>query len=54
MNLFKWRNNILASKELDTGLDRTMRDITSDYFPEEIGMNRPWIERHSHIPDYSY
>ena len=24
-----------------------------DYFPEEIGMNRPWIERHSHIPDYS-
>jgi len=58
LNLFKWRNNILSLKELDTDLDteldRSMRDITSDYFPEEIGMNRPWIERHSHIPDYSY
>ena len=54
LNLFKWKKNILATKDIDTGLDRTMRDITSDYFPEEIGMNRPWIERHSHIPDYSY
>ena len=54
LNLFKWKKNILARTNIDTGLDREMRDITSDYFPEEIGMNRPWIERHSHIPDYSY
>ena len=52
--LFKWRNNILSSTDKTTGLDRDMRDITTDYFPDEIGMNRTWIERHSHIPDYSY
>ena len=52
--LFKWRNNILSSIDKTTGLDRDMRDITTDYFPDEIGMNRTWIERHSHIPDYSY
>ena len=54
LNLFKWRHNILATTDSVTNLDREMRDITTDYFPEEIGMNRPWIERHSHIPDYSY
>ena len=54
LNLFNWRKNILANKDSVTGLDREMRDITTDYFPEEIGMNRPWIERHSHIPNYSY
>ena len=54
LKLFKWRTNILANKEPVTGLDRDMRDITTDYFSEEIGMNRPWIERHSHIPNYSY
>ena len=53
LNLFAWRANILSIKNPDTGLDRDMRDITTDYFPEEIGMNRPWIERHSHLPDYS-
>lgn len=53
LTLFKWRNNILAKTDIDTGLDREMRDITSDYFPEEIAMSRPWKERHSHIPDYS-
>ena len=59
LNLFKWRKNILAITEnnsaiTDIQIDRTMRDITSDYYPAEIGMNRPWIERHSHIHDYSY
>jgi hypothetical protein len=54
MSLFKWRKNILALKDKDTDIDRDMRDITTDYFPEEIGMSRPWIERHSHIPNYSY
>jgi hypothetical protein len=54
LNLSNWRNNILDNKDSITELDRGMRDITSDYFPDEIGMNRPWIERHSHIPDYSY
>ena len=37
-----------------TGISRSKRDIISDYYPEEIGLQRPWIERHSHIPDYSY
>lgn len=54
MSLFKWRKNVLALKDKDTDIDRDMRDITTDYFPEEIGMSRPWIERHSHIPNYSY
>lgn len=54
LNLFNWRKNILSLRDCKTGLDRDMRDITTDYFPSEIGMNRPWIERHSHIPDYSY
>lgn len=54
LKLFKWRKYILSLKNPDTKLDRDMRDITTDYFPEEIGMSRPWIERHSHIPDYSY
>jgi hypothetical protein len=54
LNLFNWRKNILANTDSVTGLDRDMRDITTDYFPDVIGMGRPWIERHSHIPDYSY
>ena len=54
LNLFKWRKNILANTDSVSKLDRDMRDITTDYFPEVIGMSRPWIERHSHIPDYSY
>jgi hypothetical protein len=54
LDLFKWRKNVLQTKNKDTGLERSMRDITTDYFPEEIGMSRPWREIHSHIPDYSY
>jgi len=54
LSLFKWRKNVLSTTDSVTGLDREMRDITTDYLPEEIGMSRPWIERHSHIPDYSY
>ena len=57
LDLSKWRKNyinILSLKDPETRLDRDMRDITSDYYPAEIGMNRPWIERHSHLPDYSY
>ncbi len=54
LNLYKWRKNILQLKDKDTGLDRDMRDITSDYYPAEIGLVRPWMEIHSHIPDYSY
>jgi hypothetical protein len=54
LSLFNWRKNILSLKDKTSGLDRDMRDITTDYFPDEIGMNRVWIERHSHIPDYSY
>ncbi len=54
LNLFKWRNNILAMNDKNTGISRPKRDIISDYYPAEIGLQRPWIERHSHIPDYSY
>ena len=54
INLFTWRNNILLLKDKNTNLNRAMLDIGTDYFPAEIGMSRPWIERHSHIPDYSY
>jgi hypothetical protein len=53
LDLFTWRKQILQLKNPDTQEDRSMRDIITDYFPQEIGMNRAWIERHSHIPDYS-
>lgn len=53
LDLFTWRTQILQLKNPKTKEERSMRDITTDYFPQEIGMNRPWIERHSHIPDYS-
>ena len=51
LDLFKWRTTILASNTKEG--DRSMRDITTDYFPDIIGMNRAWKEPHSHIPDYS-
>ena len=54
LKLFNWRKNILSLQDTDTGLDRIQEDIISDYYPSEIGMSRPWIERHSHIPNYSY
>jgi len=53
LDLFKWRKQILKLKDAKTGEKRSMRDITTDYFPMEIGMSRPWREIHSHIPDYS-
>jgi hypothetical protein len=54
LNLFTWRKNIFGLTDKVTGISRTKQDIISDYYPEEIGLQRPWIERHSHIPDYSY
>jgi hypothetical protein len=54
LNIFRFKKNILAVQDKDSKLDRSMRNITTDYFPEEIGMSRPWRERHSHIKDYSY
>ena len=54
LNLFKWRNNIFGLTDKVTGISREKRDIISDYYPTEIGLQRPWIERHSHIPNYSY
>jgi hypothetical protein len=53
LDLFNWRNNILELKDKKTKEERSMRDIITDYFPNEIGMSRPWREIHSHIPDYS-
>jgi hypothetical protein len=50
--LFDWQNYILSQTN-SNGEKRNIPDITTDYFPEVIGMNRPWIERHSHLPDYS-
>ena len=54
LNLFKWRKNIFGMNDKVTGISREKGDIISDYYPAEIGLQRPWIERHSHIPDYSY
>ena len=54
LDLYKWRDNILETKDNNTGLSRDKRDIITDYYPEEIGQPRVWMERHSHIPDYSY
>ena len=34
-------------------IETSMRDIMTKYIPNEIGLVRPWIEVHSHIPDYS-
>lgn len=52
LDLFNWRETILAEKDKkDT--PRSMRDITTDYYPAEIGMQRIWREPHSHIRDYS-
>ena len=53
LDLFNWRKYILASTDPKTEESRSMRDITSDYYPKEIGMVRTWREPHSHIPDYS-
>lgn len=54
LDLFKWRKNIFKMKDINTGISRDKRDIMSDYYPNEIGLQRPWIERHSHLPNYSY
>ncbi len=54
LSLFKWRNNIFELKDKKTGISREKRDIMTDYYPNEIGLHRPWIERHSHLPNYSY
>lgn len=34
-------------------IETSMRDIMTKYIPNEFGLVRPWIEVHSHIPDYS-
>ena len=54
LDLYKWKDNIFKTKDKKTGLSRDKRDIITDYYPEEIGQPRVWMERHSHIPDYSY
>lgn len=56
LDLFNWRRDngkILAEKD-SKGVPRSMRDITTDYYPAEIGMQRVWREPHSHIRDYSH
>ena len=51
IDLYKWRTKTLSLT--DTVDDRSMREIISDYFPTEIGLVRPWLEIHSHIPTYT-
>lgn len=51
LSLYNWQNYIFKEKT-DQGLQRDIPDITTDYYPEIIGQARPWIERHSHLPDY--
>jgi hypothetical protein len=53
LDLFNWRSTILAEKD-KKGISRSMRDITTDYYPAELGMQRIWREPHSHIRDYSH
>jgi len=48
----KWENYIL-SPTTPNGEKRLENDIMTDYRPEEIGCDRPWIECHSHFPPYS-
>jgi hypothetical protein len=52
LDLFNWRGAILKEDD-SNGNPRSMRDITTDYYPAEIGMQRIWREPHSHIRDYS-
>ena len=52
LDVFTWRKDILAEKDTKN-IPRSMRDITTDYYPAEIGMQRIWREPHSHIRDYS-
>jgi hypothetical protein len=48
----KWENYIL-SPTAPNGEKRLVNDIITDYMPDEIGCDRPWIECHSHLPAYS-
>uniref|UniRef100_A0A6C0HKZ7 Uncharacterized protein n=1 Tax=viral metagenome TaxID=1070528 RepID=A0A6C0HKZ7_9ZZZZ len=50
--IYNWHSYIFKNTDLQ-GNQRGMQDITTDYYPGEIGMSRPWRERHSHLPDYS-
>ena len=55
LDQFKWRENVKNIgniKNIETGEERSMRDIITDYYPNEIGMSRIWQEPHSHIPNY--
>jgi hypothetical protein len=56
IDIHKWRKNpknIGKITNIDTNEPRMMRDIITDYYPFEIGMQRLWKEQHSHIPDYT-
>jgi len=52
LSIYNWQNYIFKSIDLKNN-QRGMQDITTDYYPDEIGMSRPWRERHSHLPDYT-
>ena len=49
LQIHKWEDYIL-SPTLPNGEKRAPNDITTDYYPDEIGCIRPWLECHSHFP----
>jgi len=55
LDLHTWQSRILSLKKFENSNEdddrdmRDMRDIITDYFPNELGMVRPWMEIHSHI-----
>lgn len=54
LKTYKWDlENYALSPTMPNGEKRLDNDIITDYRPDEIGCNRPWIECHSHFPPYS-
>lgn len=52
LSLYNWQNYIFKEKN-NKNEQRDMPDIITDYYPDIIGQPRPWIERHSHLTDYT-
>jgi hypothetical protein len=49
--LYDWYDYRFKEKNLK-GDQRIEQDFITDYYTEEIGLSRPWRERHSHLPNY--
>ena len=49
-------SNIIIDKQIQNDENTneiSMRKVISEYIPNERGLVRPWLEVHSHIPNYS-